>query len=336
MEGTRRMSQETQTNYKFIDLFAGTGGLRLAFEANGCSCVYSSEWDKFAQKTYETNFHEVPDGDIRELDASTLPDFDILVGGFPCQPFSIAGIPIKHMLGKSIGFEDETQGTMFFEICRILKERRPRAFFLENVKNLKSHDHGHTYEVICKSLDDLGYAHFDRIVDAQRYTPQHRERIVIMGFDKQRYGEDIDFAIDDRLDAPERKPLLRDVLIPNDEVDEKYTLSDKTWGYLQEHAKRHKSKGHGFGYSIGNPDGYSRTISARYGKDGSECLIAQNGKNPRKLTPREAARLQGFPDSFVFPVSDTQAYKQVGNAVCIPLMTALAKQLVSKLDEMES
>lgn len=315
--------------YTFIDLFAGIGGMRLAFENAGARCVYSNEWNKYSQQTYYANFGVQPDGDITKVAAEDIPDHDILVAGFPCQPFSIAGVSKKQSLGRATGFEDKTQGTLFFDICRILKVKRPKAFMLENVKNLCSHDKGRTFKVIQESLAELNYEVFYKVLDGKDYVPQHRERIVIVGFDKERFGDDIKFEFD--LETPEKQPTVRDIL--EQEIDEKYTLSDKLWMYLQNYAAKHKAAGNGFGYGIAPLDGISRTLSARYYKDGSEVLIAQEGKNPRRLTPRECARLQGFPDDFKIPVSDTQAYKQFGNSVVVPLMAEVAKLIVRNLDE---
>lgn len=317
--------------FTFIDLFAGIGGMRIAFERNGGDCVYSNEWNKYSQQTYFANFGEQPDGDITKVDARIIPNHDILVAGFPCQPFSIAGVSKKQSLGRATGFEDKTQGTLFFDVCRILKAKRPKAFLLENVKNLKSHDRGRTFQVITESLDELDYEVFYQILDGQNFVPQHRERILIVGFDRKRYGKDIDFSFD--ITPCDPKPCLRSILEEN--VDERYTLSDKLWEYLQEYAEKHKAAGNGFGYGIAEPDGVTRTLSARYYKDGSEILIAQDGKNPRRLTPRECARLQGFPDSFRIPVSDTQAYKQFGNSVVVPLMENVAKLIVEKVQELD-
>lgn len=317
--------------FTFIDLFAGIGGMRIAFEKAGGHCVYSNEWNKYSQQTYFANFGEQPDGDITKVDAGSIPDHDILVAGFPCQPFSIAGVSKKQSLGRATGFEDKTQGTLFFDVCRILKEKRPKAFMLENVKNLCSHDRGRTFKVILESLDELDYEVFYQVIDGQNFVPQHRERILIVGFDKKHFGSDIHFDFDITPVYP--KPVIRDILEP--EVDEKYTLSEKLWQYLQNYAAKHKAAGNGFGYGIAPLDGVSRTLSARYYKDGSEILIEQDGKNPRKLTPRECARLQGFPDSFKIPVSDTQAYKQFGNSVVVPLMANVAKLIAQKIDEME-
>lgn len=317
--------------YTFIDLFAGIGGLRLAMESAGAHCVYSSEWNKYSRQTYEANFGEVPDGDITQVSANEIPDHDVLVGGFPCQPFSVAGVSKKRSLGRATGFEDETQGTLFFDVCRILAAKRPKAFFLENVKNLTSHDGGRTFKVIEQSLDSLDYVVFFRVLDAQDYVPQHRERIVLLGFDRRRYGDAPSFSFD--FPKPKTKPVLADIL--ERDVPEKYTLSDKLWAYLQAYAAKHRAAGNGFGYGLAQFDGVSRTLSARYYKDGSEILIPQEGKNPRRLTPRECARLQGFPDDFVIPVSDTQAYRQFGNSVAVPLMSKVAKSLMSELEKLD-
>ena len=329
--------KNNKKEYTFIDLFAGIGGLRLAFESTGARCVYSNEWNKFSQITYKANFNETPDDDITKVKVSDIPNHDILVGGFPCQPFSIAGVSKKNSLGRATGFEDKTQGTLFFNICKILKEKRPKAFMLENVKNLLSHDEKRTFGTIKDSLEKtlkdggLEYSIFYKVLDGQLYVPQHRERIVIVGFDRKKYGDGIEFSFD--LTPPENKPILRDIL--EEHVDEKYTLSDKLWSYLQYYAAKHKAAGNGFGYGLANLDGVSRTMSARYYKDGAEILIPQKGKNPRRLTPRECARLQGFPDTFVIPVSDGQAYKQFGNSVVVPLMADVASLVVKKIEELD-
>lgn len=315
--------------FTFIDLFAGIGGLRLAFESTGSRCVWTSEWDKKAQETYQANFGVIPEGDITQIDARSIPDHDILVGGFPCQPFSIAGVSKKKSLGRPCGFEDKTQGTLFFDVCRIINTKRPKAFMLENVKNLTSHDKGRTFDIIMEALDELEYdVHFD-ILDGKYYVPQHRERIVIVGFDRRLYGH-VDFKFPSH---PEEIPKLQSIL--DTEVDPKYTLTDGLWTYLQNYAAKHKAAGNGFGCSVADLNGISRTLSARYYKDGSEILIPQEGKNPRKLTPRECARLQGFPEDFKIVVSDTQAYKQFGNSVVVPLMSNVADAVVKKLREID-
>lgn len=328
----QKKGTKTESEFSFIDLFAGIGGMRIAFEKNGGRCVYSNEWNKYCQQTYFANFGEQPDGDITKVNASDIPDHDILVAGFPCQPFSIAGVSKKNSLGRATGFEDKTQGTLFFDVCRIIKEKRPKAFMLENVKNLCSHDRGRTFKVILESLDELEYDVFCSILDGQNYVPQHRERIIIVGFDRKRYGNNVKFKFN--LTPVSPKPVIKDIL--ESEVDTKYTLSDKLWTYLQKYAAKHKAAGNGFGYGIAPMNGVSRTLSARYYKDGSEVLIQQNKKNPRKLTPRECARLQGFPDTFKIPVSDTQAYRQFGNSVVVPLITDVASLIVKKLKELDS
>lgn len=317
--------------FTFIDLFAGIGGMRLAFEACGGQCVFSSEWDRYCRKTYFDNFGVIPHGDITKINARDIPDHDILVAGFPCQPFSIAGVSKKNSLGRKTGFLDKTQGTLFFDIVRILDEKRPRAFLLENVKNLRSHDRGNTWKVIMESLEELDYEVFSDILDGQLYVPQHRERVFIVGFDRKRYGDNIDFTFN--LKPPKNKPVLKDIL--EKEVDSKYTLSDRLWQYLQDYAVRHRAKGNGFGFGLADLNGITRTLSARYYKDGSEILVPQEGKNPRRLTPRECARLQGFDDSFIISVSDTQAYKQFGNSVVVPLVSAIAELIVKKMESMK-
>ena len=325
-------SVPTNADFTFIDLFAGIGGMRLAFESAGGHCVYSSEWNKYSQQTYFANFGEQPEGDITKVNENEIPDHDILVAGFPCQPFSIAGVSKKQSMGRATGFEDKTQGTLFFDVCRILKAKRPKAFMLENVKNLCSHDRGRTFKIIQESLSELDYEVFYQVIDGQSFVPQHRERIIIAGFDRKRYGKDISFSFDIKKISP--KPVMKDILEKN--VDSKYTLSDKLWSYLQEYAAKHKAAGNGFGYGIADPNGVSRTLSARYYKDGSEILIDQKGRNPRRLTPRECARLQGFPDTFRITVSDTQAYRQFGNSVVVPLMANVAQLICSKISELET
>lgn len=320
-----RMHSETD-KFTFIDLFAGIGGMRLAFEAVGGKCVFSSEWDKYAQKTYFSNFGDLPEGDITKIPSEKIPDHDILLAGFPCQPFSIAGVSKKNSLGRAHGFLDETQGTLFFEVARIIRDKRPKAFLLENVKNLKTHDKGRTFRVIQNTLQELGYSLHVAILDGRHYVPQHRERIFIAGFDINVYGGWENFSFPE---PPNTVQKIKDILEEN--VDDKYTLSDKLWNYLQQYAEKHKRKGNGFGYGLVDPEGIARTLSARYYKDGSEILIPQKGKNPRKLTPRECARLQGFPDDFKIVVSDTQAYKQFGNSVVVPLVKAIAERMIESM-----
>ena len=306
-------------NFTFIDLFAGIGGLRQAFESSGGKCLFSSEWNKFSQQTYEANFGDVPQGDITQIDEREIPDHDILVGGFPCQPFSIAGVSAKNHLGREHGFKDKTQGTLFFDVCRIIKEKQPSAFLLENVKNLKSHDKGNTFKVIINALEkELNYDIHYKVIDAGKVVPQHRERIFIVGF-----KEPLDFKFPELVD---KRPVLGDVL--EDSVDEKYTLKDGTWNALQRHKAKHKAKGNGFGFNLADKQGIAKTLSARYYKDGAEILIDQGKKNPRRLTPRECARIMGFPEKFKIPVSDNQAYRQFGNAVVVPVVKEIAKAMV--------
>ena len=312
----------TKAKYKMIDLFAGIGGTRMGFWKTGkTQVVFSSEIDKFAIKTYKANYGDDPFGDIRSIEASDIPDFDILVGGFPCQAFSQAG--------KKLGFED-TRGTLFFEIARILKEKQPKAFLLENVKNLTLHDHGHTFDVILNTLKELDYAVTPIVFKAKDFgVPQNRERIYIIGFNKKKVTNYSEFE----LPTPPCTPTsVGNILEKN--VDDKYTISNALWEGHQRRKAEHQEKGNGFGYSLFNANSpYTNTISARYYKDGSEILIEQDGKNPRKLTPREAARLQGFPEDFIIPVSDTQAYKQFGNSVAVPVIHAIAEQIIKVLDK---
>ncbi|MBU2704075.1 DNA (cytosine-5)-methyltransferase 1 [Sporomusaceae bacterium BoRhaA] len=318
-------------SFTFIDLFAGIGGIRIAMERCGGECVFSSEWDSYAQKTYSGNFFEVPAGDITKIDEHDIPSHDILTAGFPCQPFSIAGVSKKNSLGRATGFLDKTQGTLFFDVARIIRAKRPKVFLLENVKNLVSHDKGRTFGTIRAVLDELDYEVFWKVLDARHYLPQHRERVFIVGFDRQRFGnvESFDFP-----EPPENTEIrLGDIL--DDSVPEKYVLSDKLWTYLQNYAAKHKAKGNGFGYGLADLDGISRTLSARYYKDGSEILIPRADGNPRRLTPRECARLMGYPEWYVIPVSDTRAYKQFGNSVAIPVVEAVGHSMIDTLTQLE-
>lgn len=308
--------------FNFIDLFAGIGGIRLAFQNLGGKCVFTSEWNSFSKKTYEANFGEVPFGDITQISEKEIPDHDILLAGFPCQPFSIAGVSKKNALGKKHGFLDETQGTLFFDIARIIKHKKPSAFMLENVKNLVSHDKGKTFKVIIETLKELGYSVHYKVMDGKHFVPQHRERILIVGFKNK--VEHFEFPT-----LPEATAKFKDILEAKPE--NKYTLTDHLWKYLQGYADKHKAKGNGFGFGMTDLNGISRTMSARYYKDGAEILIPQKGKNPRRLTPRECARLQGFPDTFLIPVSDTQAYRQFGNSVTMPLIQFVGKNIVKEL-----
>lgn len=316
--------------FTFIDLFAGMGGFRLGMQAQGGKCVFSSEWNKFAQKTYFANFGEMPFGDItNDMTKSYIPEtFDVLCAGFPCQPFSIAGVSKKNSLGRETGFKDKTQGTLFFDVADIINRHRPKAFFLENVKNLTSHDKGNTFRVIRETLEELDYSLHYLVMDGQTYVPQHRERIMIVGFNRQIYHGKESFSFPEQHDATRK---VRDIL--DDQVDDKYTLSDKLWNYLQQYAEKHRAKGNGFGFGLVDLDGITRTLSARYYKDGSEILIPQGeNKNPRRLSPRECARLMGYPDSYRLDrVSDVQAYRQCGNSVVVPLITAVSEKLVQTM-----
>ena len=333
--------------FTFIDLFAGIGGLRLGFEAVGGRCVFTSEWDRFSRQTYIENHgdHHPFVGDITKCPADDLPDHDILLGGFPCQPFSIAGVSKKASLGRAHGFECTTQGTLFFDVARIIAAKRPRAFLLENVRNLRSHDGGRTFQVVLDTLRyELGYQVSWTIVDGQRFTPQHRERIYIVG-----YRDPTPFSWGG-LELPDAGPRLGSILhrvdgsepvLPWDGnryfdhdagmVPVRYTLSTHMWQYLQAYARKHREAGNGFGFGLVNRGSVSRTLSARYYKDGSEILVSQDERSPRRLTPRECARLMGFPDSFRIPVSDTQAYRQFGNSVVVPAVTAVARLMVASL-----
>ena len=308
--------KEKKGKFKFIDLFAGIGGIRTGFESVGGECVFSSEWDSYAQKTYCANFGEIPHGDITKISPEEIPSFNMLLAGFPCQPFSQAGL--------KKGFDD-TRGTLFFDIARIVRHHKPEVVFLENVRNLASHDKGNTLKVILKTLEDLGYEVFNKVLNAKDFgVPQNRARIYIIAFKNKVAFE---FPQESKIETK-----LGDILEKN--VDEKYTISDKLWAGHQRRKKEHKEKGNGFGYAIFDANSkYTSTISARYYKDGSEILIKQKGKNPRKLTPREAARLQGYDDNFKIPVSDNQAYKQFGNSVAVPVIKELAKKIMKSLNE---
>lgn len=334
-------THEDGRDFRTVDLFAGIGGIRRGFAAVGGHAVFSSEWNDFSTRTYRTNygFAETMAGDITQVDVNSIPDCDVVLAGFPCQPFSVAGVSKKRSLGRETGFRDKTQGTLFFDVARIIAAKRPAAFLLENVKNLTSHDRGRTFKVILDTLqNDLGYEVHWKVIDGQNFVPQHRERIYIVGFRSA-----TDFTWDD-LKFPEHKPLLSDILHKTDgteprlswdgdryfdfehgKVQDKYTLTPRLWQYLQNYKKKHQALGHGFGYGLVTPDMVSRTLSARYYKDGSEILVAQTGKRPRRLTPRECARLMGYPDDFRIPVSDTQAYRQFGNSVVVPAIAEVAR-----------
>jgi DNA (cytosine-5)-methyltransferase 1 len=315
------------TLFRFIDLFAGIGGIRLGLESAGGSCVYSVEIDRFARQTYEANFGRCEGRDIHDVKGSDLPTYDVLAGGFPCQPFSIAGVSKKLSLGRLHGFEDEKSGNLFFEITRLILEAPtpPPILLLENVKNLLSHDHGNTFRVIHEVLEDLGYNLNHQVIDGQRWVPQHRERTYIIGLHRDSFSEER-FEFPDLPDLPRR--TLGEILDPA--YDAKYVLSQHLWAYLQGYARKHKDAGNGFGFGLSGPESVTRTLSARYHKDGSEILVQTGGDRPRRLTPRECARLMGFPESFVIPVSDTQAYRQFGNSVVMPVVAFLAKYLAQR------
>jgi DNA (cytosine-5)-methyltransferase 1 len=318
VNGTR-----TAQPLRFIDLFCGIGGFRIAFERAGGQCMFSSDYDKFSQQTYEANFGEQPHGDIHTVAVADIPAHDILCAGFPCQPFSIAGVSKKLSLGRKHGFEDVKQGNLFFAIADILDFHRPTAFVLENVKNLKGHDGGKTFEIIHRTLTEaLGYTVYYKIIDAQSVVPQHRERIFIVGFRERRHFEFPEFPVEG--------PRLASIL--DHGAPAKYTLTDHLWNYLQNYAKKHQAAGNGFGFGLVTGNDIARTLSARYYKDGSEILISQGArKNPRRLTPRECAKLMGYPDDFKIPVSDTQAYRQFGNSVVVPVVERIAKSVVESL-----
>ena len=296
--------------------------MRIAFEKVGGECVFSSEWDKFAQQTYAANFGDTPHGDITQVELTEVPRHDILIGGFPCQPFSHAGL--------KRGFED-TRGTLFFDVARIIDHRKPSMVLLENVKGFTTHDKGRTMAVVKETLEELGYNVFHKVLNAKDFgLPQNRERVFIVAINKKKMG-----SIGFEYPTPKKvETKLGDIL--DAKVDEKYTISNKLWAGHKRRLKEHRAKGNGFGYSLFNTKSpYTSTISARYYKDGSEILIEQKDANPRKLTPREAARLQGFPERFKIPVSDNQAYKQFGNSVAVPVIHAIAKNMVKLMENPE-
>ncbi len=356
IEKLKNLVSSSEGNYElntprftFIDLFAGIGGLRRGFEPLGGKCVFTSEWNEYSQQTYRANygFSENIAGDITKISADQIPPHDLLLAGFPCQPFSIAGVSKKNALHQPHGFACATQGTLFFDVARIIAHHRPKAFMLENVKNLVNHDKGKTFEIIRNTLEvELGYQVRYRVIDARSWVPQHRERIVIVGF-----RDPNDFRLDDMIiPNPMSGPVLRTILHPEDgtelangnnskyieiadgSVKNRYILTDHLWEYLQAYSAKHKAKGNGFGFGLVGPDDISRTLSARYYKDGSEILVKRISGNPRRLTPRECARLMGFDapqgSDFVIPVSDTQAYRQFGNAVVVPMVEAVAKHML--------
>lgn len=326
---------DVPARFRFIDLFAGIGGLRVGFENIGGKCVFTSEWDKYAAETYRKNFPEDKEhmfaGDIREFTSddealAKIPEHDVLLAGFPCQPFSIAGVSKKNALGRPHGFLDVTQGTLFFDVARIIQHHQPEAFLLENVKNLKRHDKGRTFSTIMAVLENqLGYKVETRVISAKPWVPQGRERVFIAGF----RNREVDFSFDDIVIPEGPEPKLGSILLS--EVDDKYTLTPRLWNYLQDYKKKHEAQGNGFGFGLFGPQDVARTLSARYYKDGSEILVDQGeGKRPRRLTPKECARLMGFERgnrNWEIPVSDTQAYKQFGNSVVVPVVEAVAEAM---------
>ena len=324
---------------KYIDLFAGIGGFHQAFSSLNAKCVFSSEWDPDAKKTYAANYGLVPYGDITKISAGEIPDHDVLCAGFPCQPFSIAGVSKKNSMGRATGFEDKAQGTLFFDVARIINKKRPKVFFLENVKNLKSHNGGNTWQVIESVLKDLGYWVFSEIVDGKNWVPQHRERIFIVGFNKDYFPDKPDFSIPL---GPSEGYRYKDLAkIISDTFDPSLRLSPGTWQALIRHKENHRAKGHGFGYTLLpselKPETVTATISARYYKDGAEILVPIKGDSiPRKLSIEEAMQLQGYnPKRFVFPVPKGKAYKQIGNSVVVPAIKETAKALLLQLETLK-
>lgn len=315
--------------FRFVDLFAGIGGIRMGLQRAGGRCVYTVEIDKFASQTYGANFAPVDAADVRGVDPSELPPYDLLAAGFPCQPFSLAGVSKKVSLGREHGFAEAKSGNLFFEIERIIRDARakPRVLFLENVKHLTRHDGGNTFRTIQEKLDDLGYTLSWRVIDARPWVPQHRERTYMVGLLRDVYGET-------RFEFPESPsavagPKLGSILEPD--APAKYTLTPGLWTYLQAYARKHREAGNGFGYGLADPTMTTRTLSARYHKDGSEILVDEGRERPRRLTPRECARLMGYPENFKIPVSDTQAYRQFGNSVAVPVIEFIAKELATQV-----
>ena len=316
-----------QPQFSFIDLFAGIGGFRLAMQKNGGKCVFSSEWDKHAKKTYMANFGEVPFGDIRDIDEKSIPDHDVLCAGFPCQPFSLAGVSARNSINTEHGFSCKTQGTLFFDIARIVAEKRPKIVLLENVKNLIRHDKGKTFKIIKHTMKELGYSFSHSLTDASSLVPQKRIRCYMVCL--RDTEKKFDFPLIDGEAIP-----LKSILEKN--VDEKFTISNKLWAGHQRRTKNNLARGTGFTAFCADIEKPSHTIVARYGKDGKECLIPQKGQNPRMLTPRECARLQGFPEKFIIPVAKTSAYKQFGNSVAVPVVSRIGEKIFKTLEQMNS
>jgi DNA (cytosine-5)-methyltransferase 1 len=350
--GKINTSKTRKMSFKFVDLFAGIGGLRLGFNKIGGTCVFTSEWDSYAQTTYRANFKDNHDisGDITQINAADIPDHDVLLAGFPCQPFSIAGVSKKNAMGRPHGFECTTQGTLFFDVARIIAEKQPQAFLLENVKNLISHDKGNTFKVIREVLEkELGYTIFYKVIDGKHFVPQHRERILIVGFKNIVPFDWSAIELPPLASGPKLNTILHKedgteescdglrFIDANGIVQNKYVLTDNLWTYLKNYSDKHKAKGNGFGYSLVGPNNTSRTLSARYYKDGSEILIDRGAENnPRRLTPRECARLMGYPEDFQIVVSDTRAYKQFGNSVVVPLMAHVAQLMEPHINSLIS
>ena len=314
--------ENEKINFKFIDLFAGIGGFRLAMQNAGGYCEFSSEWDKDAQKTYFANFGLYPKGDITKINAQDIPDHDVLCAGFPCQPFSLAGVSARNSLDTAHGFACETQGTLFFDVARIIKEKRPKVVFLENVKNIVNHDKGNTFKVIANTIKELGYSFSYKIINAESYVPQKRVRCYMVCLRDT----------DEKFIFPENNnpPMPLSTILEKD-VDEQFTISDKLWAGHQRRTANNLARGAGFTAFCADLNKPSNTIVARYGKDGKECLIPQKEKNPRMLTPRECARLQGFPEEYIIPVAKTAAYRQFGNSVALPVIEDITRQIVAYL-----
>lgn len=315
-------SRRNISAFTFSDICAGIGGMRIAFENIGGKCVFSSEWNKFCQKTYYENFGDVPFGNITKISIKKIPSHDILLAGFPCQPFSRSGYATRKILNREDGFADEDQGRIFFHITQIISEKNPQAVFLENVPRLTKMNNGKTFETVITELEKLGYICKYKIINSEKIVPQRRERVYIVATKK-----DVNFEFPK---IPDLKPQLKQIL--EKKINKKYILSDNTWNWLQRHAKKHSKKGNGFGFRLADTKKTSCTLSARYGKDGSEILIPRRNSNPRKLSPRECARLMGFPEKFLIPVSDTQAYKQFGNSVTVPIVFLIGYELIKSLN----
>jgi len=313
--------KSNKTKFTFTDICAGIGGMRLAFENLGGKCVFTSEWDKFCQETYHKNFGETPQGDITKISIKDIPKHDILLAGFPCQPFSKSGFATRIKLTRMNGMDDKEQGQIFFRLTKIIRAKKPKAVLFENVPRLLSIHQGKEFQIILKSMKKLGYTCNYKVINSETVVPQRRERLYMVFI---RGKNNFNFP-----EMPHLNPILKSIL--ETRVKEKYTLSNNTWNWLQKHAKKHAKKGNGFGYRMADLKKTTCTLSARYGKDGSEILIPQKQKNPRKINPRECARLMGFPEDFIIPVSDTQSYKQFGNSVVIPVVYIIGNEIVKNI-----